>query len=123
MTKNPPSSRRAIESRKRNPTLRLDLFVAIALGSVGIFLLLMAWWAATDVLTPQDSFARRFSPASALPALAGLAVGQDLWTNIAVSLKRSNRAGRGVARRRACWDSCRNISVCGSGDNTGVPAT
>ena len=58
------------------------------LGLAGLALLLVLWWIATDVLVTQGSFARRFSPTLALPALARLASGPNLWLHIAVSLRR-----------------------------------
>lgn len=58
------------------------------LGLAGLALLLALWWAATDLLAAEGSFARRFSPGDALPALAALVTGPDLWTHVAVSLKR-----------------------------------
>ena len=42
------------------------------LGLAGLALLLALWWAATDLLAAEGSFARRFSPGDALPALAAL---------------------------------------------------
>lgn len=60
----------------------------IAAGSAGLLLLLALWWVATDLLAADGSFARRFSPAAALPALAGLLVGPDLWAHVIVSLRR-----------------------------------
>lgn len=59
-----------------------------ALGLLGLALLVALWWFATDMLAPEGSFARRFSPAQTFPALAGLLAGADLWIHIAVSLKR-----------------------------------
>lgn len=59
-----------------------------ALGLAGLLLLLVLWWIATDVLAAEGSFARRFSPRLALPALARLAAGPELWLHVAVSLRR-----------------------------------
>ncbi len=59
-----------------------------ALGLAGLALLLALWWAGTDLLAREGSFARRFSPTAALPALAGLLAGPDLWTHMLLSLKR-----------------------------------
>lgn len=59
-----------------------------ALGLTGLLLLLVLWWIATDILAVQGSFARRFSPTLALPALARLVSGPDLWLHSAVSLRR-----------------------------------
>lgn len=60
----------------------------ISLGLAGLLLLLLLWWVGTDVLTAERSFARRFSPVTALPALFELVSGPDLWVHILVSLKR-----------------------------------
>ena len=59
-----------------------------ALGLAGLLLLLVLWWVATDVLAAEGSFARRFSPSLALPALARLVSGPELWLHIGVSLRR-----------------------------------
>jgi len=58
------------------------------LGLAGIGLLLLAWWLATDVIADDASFARRFSPSRAFPALAGLLAGPDLWLHVGQSLRR-----------------------------------
>lgn len=60
----------------------------VLVGLTGLFLLLALWWLATDLLVDERSFARRFSPTTALPALWNLALGPDLWLHIFVSLKR-----------------------------------
>ena len=60
----------------------------VALGLVGLVLILLVWWLATDIFAAERSFARRFSPTAALPALATLLSGPDLWVHIGVSLKR-----------------------------------
>ncbi len=59
-----------------------------ALGLAGLALLLLLWWLATEVFAAERSFARRFSPTRALPALWTLLAGPDLWIHIGVSLKR-----------------------------------
>jgi NitT/TauT family transport system permease protein len=59
-----------------------------ALGLVGLVLILIVWWLATDIFAGEKSFARRFSPTAALPALVTLLSGPDLWVHIGVSLKR-----------------------------------
>lgn len=59
-----------------------------ALGLAGLVLILVLWWIGTDVLAGERSFARRFSPTTALPALIALMGGPDIWIHIAVSLKR-----------------------------------
>lgn len=58
------------------------------LGLAGLALLLALWWAATNLLAAEGSFARRFSPSHALPALAAMVTGPDLWAHVAVSLRR-----------------------------------
>lgn len=60
----------------------------LALGGAGLLLLLALWWMATDLLAAEGSFARRFSPTLALPALAQLVSGPDLWPHVIVSIKR-----------------------------------
>jgi len=59
-----------------------------ALGLVGLVLILIVWWLCTDIFAGEKSFARRFSPTAALPALVTLLSGADLWVHIGVSLKR-----------------------------------
>jgi len=76
-----PSRKRTDLSASRAKAFR------IALGLGGLVLLLVLWWLATDLLAPEDSFGRRFSPAAALPALVRL-MGADLSLHIFVSLKR-----------------------------------
>ncbi|MDQ7778020.1 MAG: ABC transporter permease [Paracoccus aminovorans] len=61
---------------------------SLALGLAGIALMAAGWWLATDVLAQPGSFARRFAPSATLPALAALLAGPDLWTHVAVSLRR-----------------------------------
>lgn len=68
----------------------------VALGVAGLALLIVLWWIGTDVLAGERSFARRFSPVTALPTLLNLALGPDLWHHIAVSLKRV-LVGLGIA--------------------------
>ncbi len=57
-------------------------------GLCGLAILLVLWWLGTDVLAGERSFARRFSPVTALPALWELALGTDLWVHVYASLKR-----------------------------------
>ncbi len=57
-------------------------------GIGGLLLLLILWWIATDLIAAERSFARRFSPTSAFPALMRLVTGPDLWTHVALSLRR-----------------------------------
>lgn len=59
-----------------------------AYGAGGLLILLALWWAATDLLASEGSFARRFSPSLTLPALWRLVSGGELWLHISVSLKR-----------------------------------
>lgn len=59
-----------------------------ALGLAGLLLLLVLWWITTDLLAAKGSFASRFSPTLALPALAKLVSGPELWLHVAVSLRR-----------------------------------
>lgn len=68
----------------------------VGLGLSGLFLLLLLWWAGTDLLADEGSFARRFSPASALPALYYLLTGSDLTQHVLVSVKRV-LVGLGIA--------------------------
>lgn len=58
------------------------------LGLCGLAILLLLWWIGTDVLAAERSFARRFSPLTALPTLVDLALAPDLWIHIYASLKR-----------------------------------
>lgn len=58
------------------------------LGAGGLLALLLLWWIGTDLLVAPDSFAARFSPTSALPALYELVTASDLLHHAAVSLKR-----------------------------------
>ncbi|WP_245454186.1 ABC transporter permease [Aquabacter cavernae] len=60
----------------------------LGLGLAGLAVLLALWWAGTDLLAPASSFARRFSPTSALPALVDLLLHSDLPIHVAVSLRR-----------------------------------
>ncbi|WP_234905182.1 ABC transporter permease [Rhizobium rhizogenes] len=62
--------------------------MAAALGSAGLLGLLVLWWLGTDVLAAERSFARRFSPVAALPALANLLASGTLWDHILISLQR-----------------------------------
>jgi NitT/TauT family transport system permease protein len=61
---------------------------SLLLGIGGLFALLVLWWIGTDLLTEPGSFAARFSPSTALPALYELLTGSDLLHHAAVSLKR-----------------------------------
>ncbi|WP_420963531.1 ABC transporter permease [Brucella sp. IR073] len=81
---------------KRPLTLSGRRALHVTLGFSGLILLLALWWLGTDVLAGERSFARRFSPASALPALFDLAAGPDLWHHIFVSLRRI-LVGLGIA--------------------------
>lgn len=60
----------------------------LASGAAGLLLLLLLWWVATDLLAAEGGFLRRFSPTLALPALADLLAGPDLWQHVVVSMKR-----------------------------------
>ncbi len=58
------------------------------LGALGIAIVFLLWWLATDVLSPAQSFAHHFSPGRALAKLVELFASSDLLVHIAVSLKR-----------------------------------
>ncbi|MBA4790286.1 MAG: ABC transporter permease [Rhizobiales bacterium] len=60
----------------------------LGLGLAGLLVLLALWWVGTDLLAPAGSFARRFSPTSALPALVDLLLHSDLPIHVVVSLRR-----------------------------------
>jgi NitT/TauT family transport system permease protein len=60
----------------------------LCLGLAGLLVLLMLWWIAAEIVAGGSGFAQRFSPIQALPALVSLLGGVDLWTHIALSLKR-----------------------------------
>lgn len=60
----------------------------LARGFSGLAILLCVWWIGTDVLPAQGSFARHFSPGTAIPTLASLLTSSDLPVHIGVSLKR-----------------------------------
>jgi NitT/TauT family transport system permease protein len=60
----------------------------LCLGLGGLLVLLVLWWIATDLVAGGQGFAQKFSPVQALPALVSLLGGADLWTHIALSLKR-----------------------------------
>lgn len=79
---------RAGRARRTPPTPVTRRLAHLALGLSGLLLLLVLWWLGTDVLVGERSFARRFSPTTALPTLFHLAAGPDLWLHIYVSLKR-----------------------------------
>lgn len=66
------------------------------LGLSGLFLLLVLWWVGTDLFATEGSFARRFSPTTALPTLFSLFAGSDLALHITVSVKRV-LVGLGIA--------------------------
>lgn len=70
------------------PTSWRAAFARGVLGLSGIAIIFLLWWVATDIVAPQDSFARHFSPGSALTKLAELFASSDLPVHIAVSLKR-----------------------------------
>ncbi len=76
------------EAARRLKVSARTRLLQISLGLAGLLLLLLLWWVGTDVLTAERSFARRFSPVTALPALFELVSGPDLWVHILVSLKR-----------------------------------
>ncbi|MGQ4274441.1 ABC transporter permease [Terrihabitans sp. B22-R8] len=78
----PARPARGRAKRLRAGSLRLFL------GLAGLAGLLALWWLGTDVLAEPDSFATRFSPLAALPALVGLLQGSDLPVHILVSLRR-----------------------------------
>ena len=61
---------------------------SLRLGLLGLVVLLAAWWLGTDVLARPDSFAARFSPTAALPALGKLLTDSDLPLHVIVSLRR-----------------------------------
>lgn len=63
-------------------------FGRAALGALGIAVVFLLWWLATDVLSPAQSFAHHFSPGRALAKLVELFASSDLLIHIAVSLKR-----------------------------------
>lgn len=67
---------------------RFALPRSVTLGSLGLTVLLALWWLATGAFFEEGSFAYRFSPATALPVFVDLLSGPDIWTHIAVSLKR-----------------------------------
>lgn len=91
-----------LEQRTRNGTTPssvagpLKLARGMALGSLGLAVLFVLWWLATDVFTGEASFANRFSPAETMPALGQLLAGADIWVHIGVSLKRV-LVGLGIA--------------------------
>lgn len=78
-------------AEKKNGALPLAgkrRLLQVGLGVAGLVLILLAWWIGTDLLASERSFARRFSPTTALPTLLNLASGPDLWLHILVSVKR-----------------------------------
>lgn len=62
--------------------------VRVGLGLLGIAVVFLLWWIATDVAAPPESFAHHFSPIRALAKLAELLTSSDLPIHIAVSLRR-----------------------------------
>lgn len=58
------------------------------LGLLGIAVVFLLWWIATDVVAAPGSFARHFSPELAVAKLGELTTTSDLLVHIAVSLKR-----------------------------------
>ncbi|GGF58379.1 ABC transporter permease [Azorhizobium oxalatiphilum] len=68
----------------------------LLLGGVGLVILLLLWWLGSDVLARPGSFAQKFSPSTALPALWDLVFHSDLPLHIFVSLKRV-LVGLGIA--------------------------
>lgn len=83
---------RPATGREKNASARAQRrgghVLPLFLGLAGLALLLALWWIGTDLLAGERSFARRFSPTMAFPALWTLATGPDLWIHIYVSLKR-----------------------------------
>jgi NitT/TauT family transport system permease protein len=70
--------------RLRNASSVLRLLSGVG----GLVVLALIWWALTDLLVSELSFAHRFSPSLALPAFAYLITGPDLWGHILLSLQR-----------------------------------
>lgn len=60
----------------------------LPLGLFGIFVILAAWWAGTELLAPTGSMARRFAPGDALASLALLLTQPDLAFHIFASMRR-----------------------------------
>lgn len=58
-----------------------------ALGVIGLAVLLLAWWLATDAVAPAG-FIQRFSPSHTFASLAALATQSDLPVHLLVSLRR-----------------------------------
>ena len=82
------SSAQRAEEKAATRARAMGRLIHIVLGVFGLALLLVLWWIGTDLLAGERSFARRFSPTTALPTLVTLAAGPDLWHHILVSLKR-----------------------------------
>ena len=70
------------------PRALVRLVSSWLLGVSGLIALLVLWWIATDLLVASDSFAARFSPTTALPALYELLTASDLLHHPVVSLRR-----------------------------------
>ncbi|MDQ8731020.1 ABC transporter permease [Bradyrhizobium sp. LHD-71] len=78
-------------TRDASADVRAGLHPALtrfALALAGLAVLLGLWWIGTDILPPEGSFARKFSPGTAIPTLGSLLIGSDLPVHILVSLKR-----------------------------------
>jgi len=60
----------------------------LALGLAGVGLLITLWWLLTVPLSSELSLVRRFAPGAALTTLGELLGHAEIWTHIAVSLKR-----------------------------------
>lgn len=78
----------ATPGKGQRATLLRARSARLGLGLIGLAVLLAAWWVGTDVLARPDSFAVRFSPTAALPALGELLTSSDLPLHIMVSLRR-----------------------------------
>lgn len=61
---------------------------AMVQGALGLLVLVLLWWVASDILAPEQGFARRFSPVDAFPALLRLLAGPDIWVHMGLSLRR-----------------------------------
>lgn len=65
-----------------------ELAGTVALQTAVLAAAVVLWWLLTDVLAQPNSIARGFSPAAALPALAGMVADGTIGTNVATSLSR-----------------------------------